>query len=408
MAPFPTEAPFRLDQVTTAPLLMAGLFAAQIAAATGLSWAGLRARQRLWWVAAAALLALVAVFFTLASWGNSDTTKLSYAFAEPGFRQEGEPLWTLLAPLVTQLPYRMSAMQGLVAAGYAAAALLLARSWRAPAWGGWWALLLCCSPLLRNFLQNGVTRQALATLLLLPLFLWAGRMAPLSRSWIGLATLGSAMAHTTFPASAPLALLPRLPGVGAAAGVGWMGRTSRPRRAWFALLAMLAAALVLIGLALPTILEKLETYLHDDDYFNSYPVAAVVQRLQLAMALGVGLTCWTRRLGWRALLGCGITRQLMAFGLLQQLVQASVRAGWMPQITTRLADVVGLFLLVSFLGWLHRHRCHWAVLPALFVTLDYWLLERLLPSRWLSCGANDDFLCVPDRWPWQIRYPVHP
>jgi hypothetical protein len=63
-----------------------------------------------------------------------------------------------------------------------------------------------------------------------------------------------------------------------------------------------------------------------------------------------------------------------------------------------------MFLLIVYLAWLNRYQCHWAVLPALFVTVDYWLIERLLPSRLLSCGLDDNFLCVPDRWPWQIRY----
>jgi hypothetical protein len=40
----------------------------------------------------------------------------------------------------------------------------------------------------------------------------------------------------------------------------------------------------------------------------------------------------------------------------------------------------------------------------LFVTVDYWLMERLLQSRTLACGIDDNFLCIPDRWPWQIRY----
>ena len=44
------------------------------------------------------------------------------------------------------------------------------------------------------------------------------------------------------------------------------------------------------------------------------------------------------------------------------------------------------------------------MLPALLVTLQYWLTDRLLASHALPCGRNDEFLCVPDRWPWQLRY----
>jgi hypothetical protein len=85
-------------------------------------------------------------------------------------------------------------------------------------------------------------------------------------------------------------------------------------------------------------------------------------------------------------------------------VQASVAAGWQAQITSRFADVIGLFLLVIWLGWLAWYRCLWAMLPALAVTFEAWIVERLLGSLALSCGRNDDFLCVPDRWPWQVRY----
>jgi len=42
--------------------------------------------------------------------------------------------------------------------------------------------------------------------------------------------------------------------------------------------------------------------------------------------------------------------------------------------------------------------------PLLVVTLASWLLERVLPSGQLPCGHNDEFLCIPDRLPWLIRY----
>ena len=401
MLAFPSVAPFRLDQVTAAPLLMAGLFAAQLALATALAWAGVRQRAAFWWIAALALVALVGLFFTLGSWGNSDTTKLSYYFSFDLSRVKGEAFWVLVAPWVVRLPYRMSAVHGLVVASYALAPLLLAWHWRALAWAGWWSLLLCCSPLLRNFLQNGVSRQALATLLLVPLLLWAGRLAPLRRRWAALAALLSLTMHTAFAGSLALALLPRLALL--RPQMPLRPRLLRPAGV-VALLALGAGLVLLVGLALPTALEKLGSYIQQESYFNKYPLDQAVGRLQAAMLLGVLLTCWWRRLSWRTLLRCGVTRQLILFGLLYHLMQWSVQAVWFPQITSRLADVVGLFLLVVYLAWLNRYQCHWAVLPALFVTLDYWLMERLLPSRQLTCGLDDNFLCIPDRWPWQIRY----
>jgi hypothetical protein len=48
------------------------------------------------------------------------------------------------------------------------------------------------------------------------------------------------------------------------------------------------------------------------------------------------------------------------------------------------------------------------VLPALAVTLDFWLLERLPDALTLRCGQDDAFLCVPDRWPWQVRWQSPP
>lgn len=406
MLAFPSVAPFRLDQVTAAPLLMAGLFAAQLVLAAAMAWAGVRQRAAFWWMAALALVALVGLFFTLASWGNSDTTKLSYYFSFDLSRVKGEAFWVLVAPWVVRLPYRMSAVHGLVVAGYALAPLLLAWRWRALAWAGWWSLLICCSPLLRNFLQNGVSRQALATLLLVPLLLWAGQLAAVRRRWAALLALLSLTMHTAFAGSLTLALLPGLLAGRTTTLALLRRRLRRPAGAiaLVAVAALVAGLALLVALALPTAVEKLATYVQQESYFNKYPLDPVVGRLQAAMLLGVLLACWRRRLSWRTLLSCGVTRQLILFGLLYHLMQWSVQAVWFPQITSRLADVVGLFLLVVYLAWLNRYQCHWAVLPALFVTVDYWLMERLLPSRLLPCGLDDSFLCIPDRWPWQIRY----
>ncbi|MFZ0406541.1 MAG: hypothetical protein WAM11_00290 [Cyanobium sp.] len=393
LTPFPTAAPFRIDQVTAAPVLMLALFCAQLLVAALMSWAARRERPRLWNGLGLLLLVLVALFFTLGSWGNSDTTKLSHYLTFDLSRLRGEPFWAVMAPLIVRLPYRMSMVQGLVVAGYAAAPLLLARLWQARAWGGWWSLLIVCSPLLRNFLQNGVSRQALMTLLLLPLLLWAARLARIRRWPLALATGLAATVHTSFPLTLVLALVPRLLAV-----------RSVLRLHWRVLLPAVAALGLLVLLAAPQALEKLRVYSTQESYFPTYALRPEVIRLQLAMALGVVLACWRRRLGWRQLLACDRSRCLAVFALFFCLLQLSLHWNLLAPITSRLVDPVGLYLLILWLGWLQRQRCFWAAAPALVVTVHYWLVLRLLGSFTLDCGSNDEFLCIPDRWPWQVRY----
>jgi len=405
--PFPSEAPYRLDQVMAAPLPMSALFLGQLLLVGLISHCALRERWRGWWMAAAALVASEVLFFTLASWGNSDTTKLSHHLAFSLDLVRGEPFWQALAPLILRLPWRMSLVHGLVAGGYASLAILLARHWRCPAWAGWWALLFCCSPLLRNFLQNGVSRQALLTLLLVPALLWSARLARLSRWGIVLSTLGAATVHTTFAPTLLLALLPRaLSGATPLAELrrAVAGLRRSPPRTRLALLAALLVLLGLAGLVMPTMLHKLTTYVHTMSYVSGYAISKAAQRLQLAMALGVLLGAWQRHLSPAALLACRYTRVLLLFGLLFGLVQLSIAQSWFPQITSRFADAAGLFLLLGWLAWLRRHHCLWALLPALVVTFQYWLVDRLLASTALVCGSNDEFLCVPDRWPWRLSY----
>jgi hypothetical protein len=403
--PFPAEAPYRVDQVMAAPLAMTALFLGQLLLAALISHCAQRDRRQGWWIAAAALAASEVLFFTLASWGNSDTTKLSHDLAFSLDKVRGESFWMLMAPLIVRLPWRMSLVHGLVAGGYGAMAMLLARHWRCPAWAGWWALLLCSSPLLRNFLQNGVSRQALLTLLLVPLWLWAGRLARLAPWGTVLASLGAATMHTTFMGTLALALLPRVvsgpvlrPGAVARRVLTW------PLWRRLGLAAVLMAVLLLAGLLMPMMLSKLAFYINRESYFNRYALSLPVQHLQLAMILGVLLGGWQQRLRPHSLLACAHTRVLLLFALLFALAQVSIAQGWLPQITSRFSDALGLFLLLSWLAWLRRHRCLWAVLPALLVTLQYWLLDRLIASHTLPCGRNDEFLCVPDRWPWQLRY----
>jgi hypothetical protein len=403
--PFPFVAPFRIDQVTQAPQLLAALFWAQVALALAIQLAAVLRRPRLWWAAVGMFLALILIFFTLASWGNSDTTRFSHALQWDPDLAPPELLWVVLRPLILVLPYRMAGLQGLIAAGFALAAVLLARGWRAPAWAGWWALFICCSPLLRGFLQNAHSRQALASLLLLPLFLQSARLAKPPRIGLGVGVLLSALSHNTFIWNLPISVSPwlvRLPELAArrrdqptASPGGW--------RRWLPLLLLVGAVLALLALVAPAALQRFRDY-SNDDYFNLYPLRPVVGRLQRAMALGLVVACVQRRLDPRLLLRCPLTQLLLVFGLLYMGIQASIEQQWLAQITSRLADGVAFLLLILYLAWLHRYRAHWCLIFPLWVTLQHWLDGRILRSALYACGQNDEFLCVPDRWPWQVRY----
>lgn len=407
---FPTNAPYRIEQVTAAPLLVALLTVAILVTATLMSMAARPGRSP-WWVAAGVLLlAEMTLLFGLASWGTSDVTKLSHYFAVDPRALQLEPFWIQLAPLIVWLPYRMALVHGLVAAGYGALGLWLARAWQALAWGPWWALLFVLSPFLHNFLQNGVSRQALMTLLLVPLLLWAGQLAPVGRGVMVLCTLWAATVHGGFGATALLALLPRgLVGIGRISPRPVVGVSAglRPGRHWV-LAALLLVLAGLLALMAPMVWTKLHHYTQKESFFNSYALAPQVVRLQLALGLGMAMVCWIRRLGWRQLLACPHTRQLAFFGVLFLFIQQCLRQDWVPAFTSRFADPIGLFLLIVYLAWLDRYRSRWAVLPALAVTLDFWLLERLPDALTLHCGQDDAFLCLPDRWPWQVRWHAPP
>ena len=145
----------------------------------------------------------------------------------------------------------MASVHGLVAAGYALVPLLLARVMQRPWWGGFWALLVLWSALLRNFLQNGVTRQALATVLITPLLMRvAGWWRPGWR-WIAAAIAGSALDHNSFSITVSLALVPFL------SRPGLIQRTGLRSIAITSLLALGSAGLVLTQ---PAVLEKLECF----------------------------------------------------------------------------------------------------------------------------------------------------
>ena len=406
--PFPTEAPFRVDQVMAAPALMTGLFVGQGLLAILIHVAGVQRRPRLWWGGVVALLVSVAVFFTLASWGNSDTTRFSHVMQWDLSQAPPEFLWRVLRPLVLLLPYRMAAVQGLVASGYAAVPIALAAIWGVRQWAGWWSLLILGSPMLRGFLQNAHTRQALAVLLLVPLFLHLARLIRVERRWLGLGVVLSALTHNTFVLNLPISLLPVLPRLPRAAPR--LLRRLREMRAqdWlqrWPLLLLAAGVVLLFVVVTPIAIGRFLDYTEGTpDFFSNYPVRRIVGRLQRALALGLVLGCLQARLDPRQLLRCPLTQSLLLFGLLFIGIQISINMLWLPMITSRLADGVAFFLLILYLGWLHRYRVYWCVLPALYVTLQYWLEGRLLPSGGLACGRNDEFLCIPDRWPWQVRY----
>ncbi|MFN9646313.1 MAG: hypothetical protein ACK6BG_14600 [Cyanobacteriota bacterium] len=396
-AAFPTASPYRVDQVTAAPGLLTALAVAQVALAAGLDLSARRSWWRLWRAGAALFLLLLLVVFTLATWGTSDTTKLSHLFAvDRAGGTIGEPLWWLIGPLVAALPYRMALVHGLVACAYGATLLRLAHLWRVAAWGGWWALFLLCSPLLRSFLQNGITRQALSTLLLLPLFLRLAGLQPVRKPLVALSAAGAALSHTTFPFTLALALSPLLVGSGVSRVL------ASPRRRWLWLLAP-PVALVLV-VVFPVGVQKLAIYASHGHFFSGYALLPEVRHLQAAMAVGVVGACFQRRLGPMQLLRCPLSRLLLLFALLYGLMQQAVAREWLAAVAFRLSDGVGFFLLILFLAWLTRYRSLPWLWPALLVTLHAWLFIRILPSGALACGQDDAFLCVPDRWPWQVRY----
>jgi hypothetical protein len=394
---FPLTAPFRVDQVTAAPALLAALAAGQVVMAAALDVGGRRGWQRLWWTGVVVFLMLTLLLFTLGTWGTSDTTKINHALTlNRSGGTVGEPFWWLIGPLVVHLPYRMAFVHGLVASAYAGAAMGLARLWGVSAWAGWWALLLTCSPLLRSFLQNGITRQAFSTLLLVPLFLRLSGLQPVRKPLVLLGVVGAALSHTTFPFSLGLASSPLLVGAGASRLLEAL------RRRW--LWVLVPAVLVVVVVVVPVTLRKLTIYATEGHFFSTYSLLPEVRRLQLAMALGMAAACWQRRLGPGRLLRCPLTRLLLLFGGAYGLLQLAVEKEWLASIAFRLSDGVGLFLLILFLAWMTRYNSLPWLWLALLVTLHSWFFTRILPSGEVACGRDDSFLCIPDRWPWQVRY----
>lgn len=407
-AAFPERGPYRVDQVRSDPILLTGLFAVQIALAWLIERSARRQRPRSQSIASLLLVMVTGLFFTLSSWGLGDVTRLSYLLVEdPRTFGWSEPFWTLLAPLVRWLPYRFSFLHGAVAAGYAAAAIWLARRLASAPWGGWWALLIVCSPLLRNFLQSGVTRQALSTLLLMPLMLCCAgalRLPPLRLTALSSA---AAFCHSSFPLSLTVAgapLLLRAPAVLRRVRTS-LGRCSA------------GSARLMVAIGIPMLMalawliwngrvarEKLLDYLWNQSYFPTFLLRPEVDRLLVAMTISGLAAIWLSRSSRSDLLRSPLTGSTVFFLLAILLMRFSIRHSFFPQITSRFQDALGFYLLIVFLSWLSRFSLQRLSVIPLAATLYYWLFDRLGFSGLIQCGRNDEFLCIPDRLPWQINY----
>ena len=387
---FPSEAPYRIDQVTMDPPLMLGLAIGQIVLAAALyRWN----RQQPWWWLSGALLAVSAVFFALANWGTSDITRFSHHLGINPGAVLNEPLWVAAAPLICALPYRLASVHGLVAAGLALMPLLLARLLQRPGWGGFWALLVLWSPLLRNFLQNGVTRQAMATVLIMPLLLRLAGWSRLHWGWVGAAIAGSALAHNSLPLTTGMALVPLL------TRPGLLQRTGLRS---ILLATLLVVTCIGLSLSQPAVLEKLNNYLFEAQYFNTYGLRKAVFGLELAALVAVMLTIWRARLNRMTMAADHDARTLFAYSVLLGLVQLSMATGVMAPILSRCLDPIGLFWLLSLMVWTTRQGCAWTLIPALVVVGESFIDDRILVLE--DCINGDQFLCIPDRWPWQVSW----
>lgn len=386
---FPSVAPYRIDQVTTNPEAMLALAIGQLLLAACMGW---RLSQRWWWLAGG-LVALSIVFFTLANWGTSDITRFSHYLAIDPRDVLDEPLWIAAAPFISALPYRLASLHGLVAGGYALMPLLLSRATLRPQWGGLWALLVLWSPLLRNFLQNGVTRQALATVLITPLLLRVAGWCQVGWGWVAAAVAGSALAHNSLPITTTLALVPVLTRPELLRKTGWRNIT---------LASLLVIVSVVIALSQPAVIEKLSNYLFKASYFNTYGLRKAIFGLELAALAAVALTMWRARLRPAAMAADHDARTLFAYSLLLGLTQLSMATGVLAPILSRCLDPIGLFWMLSLMVWTARQGCTWALLPALAVIGESFIDDRIL--RLEDCIGGDQFMCLPDRWPWQVQW----
>ena len=397
---FPSESPFRVDQVMAAPWLLGGLFLIQLLLAAAVSWSARARNRRFWWMSISVLLMSIAVFFALACWGTSDITKLNFYFdparaSGPSLQEllPSEPVWWLLAPWIIHLPYRMAAVHGILVAAYASVAVVLARCWRQQAWAGWWALLLVSSPMLRGFFQNAHSRQALASLLAVPLLLWSLRLIRWKPGLI-LGAAGLALGvHLSAAPTLLLALMPAFPDIIS---------VLRQHKRLAIVVGLLSAGLALVLWS--PLMAKLQGYA-GFGFFSTYLIKPQVLRNEL-LIVGTAVLVWLRqRFSWHEFWGQREGLALMTYFLVFVGLQGSLTWEWFPQLTFRFGDTVGCFLLLSFLAWLHRRNALIFLLPLLALNLLVWT-DRVLWPEGLDCGRDDDFLCVPDRWPWLIHFPT--
>ena len=390
---FPSESPYRVDQVMSSPWLLTLLFLTQVFFATLINWFAIRERMTWWWIAVSLFCVSTTVFFTLSSWGTSDITKLNHYIDQFAVFLPGEPFWLILAPFIKILPYRMAAIHGLVATCFSALVIFLARCWRVPGWGGWWALLLLTSPFLRGFLQNAQTRQAWTVLLIVPLYLSISGFLKLR--------ILPVIASTALALFSHLTALPMLFLASASASSQQFDFLHKlPRSAKIGLFILLVALLAAFA---PSIHLKLLAYVNDIYFFSSYSIYRSVLISEFLLLLAVAITCKKRKISWHVFTECHASKVLLLYSVMFIVAQFGVKFEVYPQIASRFADPLGLFLLLSVLRWFQLYSSKQMLIPLLFFSLMIWG-KQLIDPNGLNCGFDDDFLCLPDRWPWQIVY----
>jgi hypothetical protein len=247
--------------------------------------------------------------------------------------------------------------------------------------------------MLRGFFQNAHSRQALATLLSIPLLLWSLEVIRW-RPWLifGAAFLSLGV-HLTAVPTLLLAASPVL--------LQCVRRVRDPKT--YTLMTGLSAVVVSL-LCFSPLATKLQAYA-GFGFFSSYPIQPAVVRNELLIA-GTIAAIWIRqRLTWRHFLAQREGLALAWYSICFVGIQASLIWRWWPQVTFRLGDTIGVFLLISLLAWLRRRQALVMVVPLLLINLLVWV-DRAAWPQGLTCGLDDDFLCVPDRWPWSIDYPI--
>ena len=390
---FPSESPYRVDQVVSSPWLLTLLFLIQVLFAALINWFAIRERMSWWWLAVTLFCFSTTIFFTLSCWGTSDITKLNHYIDQFAVFLPGERFWWILAPVIKILPYRMATIHGLVATCFAALAISLSRWWRVPAWGGWWALLLLTSPFLRGFLQNAQTRQAWTVLLIVPLFLSVSGFLKLRILPVMTSAALALFSHLT---ALPMFFL-------ASAPASWQNLDSLsklPRAVKIGVFTLLVASLAIFG---QSILFKLSAYINDMNFFSSYSIYRSVWISEVLLLFAVFSTCKKRQISWAAFKQCHVSKALLLYSTMFIVVQFGVKFEVYPQIVSRFADPIGLFLLLSVLRWFQLYSNKQMLIPLLVFGLVIWG-KQLIDPNGLDCGFDDDFLCIPDRWPWQIVY----